>query len=311
MSHAAYHTQQIKTFCRNLGFDYCGVARARRLDADARRLEQWLSRGLHGSMQYMERHFDLRVDPSKLVPGARSVITLLMNYYPAAHQEAGQPKVARYAYGKDYHEVIKKKLQALLGLIKEHIGEVQGRGFVDSAPVLERSWAVLSGLGWVGKNGNLINKKKGSYFFIATLITDLELEYDDPFVRDYCGTCTRCIDACPTNAILPGKTIDGSKCISYFTIELKEQLIPEQYRNQFDNWMFGCDTCQEVCPWNRFAEPHQNEEFSPLPEILHFSSEAWEALTESAFNQIFRHSPLRRTKYKGLLRNLRFLKTSG
>ena len=302
------HTQQIKSFARNLGFSYCGIAQARRLDADAKRLEQWLGKGMQGTMHYMENHFELRIDPTKLVPGARSVITLLLNYFPKEEQEEIAPKIARYAYGKDYHEVIKKKLNTLLLLIKEHIGEVQGRGFVDSAPVLERTWAQRSGLGWVGKNGNLINKQKGSYFFIATLITDLDLEYDDPFVKDFCGTCTRCIDACPTEAILPGKVVDGSKCISYFTIELKEMLIPETMKGQFDNWLFGCDTCQEVCPWNRFAEYTDEKELAPIPEILHFNTRQWEELTEESFKNIFRNSPLKRSKFDGIKRNLKFLK---
>jgi len=308
MSYQQMHTQQIKSFARNLGFSYCGIAQARRLDADAKRLEQWLGKGMQGTMHYMENHFELRIDPTKLVPGARSVITLLLNYFPKEEQEQLAPKVARYAYGKDYHEVIKKKLNTLLLLIKEHIGDVQGRGFVDSAPVLERTWAQRSGLGWVGKNGNLINKQKGSYFFIATLITDLDLHYDDPFVKDFCGTCTRCIDACPTDAILPGKVVDGSKCISYFTIELKEMLIPENMKGQFDNWMFGCDTCQEVCPWNRFAEHTEENELKPIPEILHFNTSQWEELTEENFKNIFRNSPLKRSKFDGIKRNLKFLK---
>jgi epoxyqueuosine reductase len=307
VSYQEFHTQQIKTFARNLGFSYCGIARARRLDADAKRLELWLSKGMQGTMHYMENHFELRIDPTKLVPGAKSVITLLLNYFPEQEQNADAPKVARYAYGKDYHEVIKKKLNSLLLLIKEHIGEVQGRGFVDSAPVLERSWAQRSGLGWVGKNGNLINKQNGSYFFIATLITDLDLQYDDAFVKDFCGTCTRCIDACPTEAILPGKVVDGSKCISYFTIELKEMLIPETMKGKFDNWLFGCDTCQEVCPWNRFAEYTNENELVPIPEILNFSSTQWEELTEENFKNVFRNSPLKRSKYDGIKRNLKFL----
>ncbi len=304
---AAYHTQLIKQFARGLGFTYCGIARARKLDADARRLESWLNKGYQGKMQYMENHFDLRTDPSKLVPGAQSVITLLLNYFPEEQQQEYSPKIARYAWGKDYHDVIRKKLNSLLNLIAEQIGEVQGRGFVDSAPVLERSWALRSGLGWIGKNGNLIHKQAGSYFFIATLITDLPLEYDDPFARDYCGTCTRCIDACPTAAILPGKEIDGSKCISYFTIELKDQLIPEQMKGRFDNWAFGCDTCQEVCPWNRFSQPHNTAEFRPLPQLLNFTTKDWEELTEEQFKVIFKDSPLKRTKFAGIKRNLKFL----
>ena len=307
MSNTDFYTHQIKSFARNLGFSYCGIAHAQRLDGDARRLEQWLSKGMQGSMHYMEKFFEMRIDPSKLVPSAKSVITLLLNYFPEQYQQPDAPRIARYAFGKDYHEVIKKKLNALLGLIKEHIGEVQGRGFVDSAPVLERTWAQRSGLGWVGKNGNLINKQNGSYFFIATLITDLELQYDDPFVKDFCGTCTRCIDACPTDAILPNKVVDGSKCISYFTIELKEKLIPEEWKGKFDNWMFGCDTCQEVCPWNRFADYTNEIEFQPLPAILNFSTKQWEELTEESFKTIFRNSPLKRAKFEGIKKNLKFL----
>ncbi len=307
MSNTHFYTQQIKSFAGNLGFSYCGIARAQRLDADAKRLEQWLNKGMQGSMHYMENFFELRIDPTKLVPGAQSVITLLLNYFPEQSQAPQAPKISRYAFGKDYHEVIKKKLNALLSLIKEHIGEVQGRGFVDSAPVLERTWAQRSGLGWVGKNGNLLTKRTGSYFFICTLITDLALEYDDPFAKDFCGTCTKCIDTCPTEAILPGKVVDGSKCISYFTIELKEKLIPEEMKGRFDNWMFGCDTCQEVCPWNRFSEPTQEIAFTPIPAILNFNSKQWEELTEERFSMIFQHSPLKRSKYEGIKRNLRFI----
>lgn len=302
-----FHTQQIKQFARNLGFQHCGIARAVKLDADARRLENWLQKGYQGSMSYMENHFDLRVDPTKLVPGAKSVITLLLNYYPEQQQVETAPKIARYAFGKDYHHVIRAKLHALLSLIKEHIGEVTGRVFVDSAPVLERAWALRSGLGWIGKNGNLINNKAGSYFFIATLITDLDLVYDDPFVKDYCGTCTKCMEACPTEAILPNKAIDGSRCISYFTIELKDQLIPDSMTGKFDNWMFGCDTCQEVCPWNRFSQPHQEIAFQPIPQLLNLSKKEWEEMTEEQFKLIFKNSPLSRSKYKGIQRNLKFL----
>ena len=298
----------VRSAANRLGFDHCGLARAQRLDEDARRLESWLNKGFQGSMHYMENHFDLRVDPGKLVPGARSVITLLLNYFPAQQQNDKAPQVSKYAYGQDYHDVIRPKLNAFLLELKEKFGEIQGRGFVDSAPVLERSWAQKAGLGWVGKNGNLINKQAGSFFFIATLITDLELEYDAPFAKDYCGTCTRCIDVCPTEAILPGKVIDGSKCISYFTIELKDALIPEAMKGKIDNWMFGCDACQDICPWNRFAKPQQQEAFTPIPEVLHFSSNDWEELTEENFKKIFRDSPLKRAKYAGIRRNLRFLK---
>ncbi len=292
-----------------LGFDYCGFAAAKPLDEDARRLEQWLSKGMQGTMQYMENHFDLRIDPTKLFPGAKTVITLLFNYFPSEKQNEQAPKIAKYAYGEDYHDIIRKKLKLLLQNIKNEIGDIQGRGFVDSAPVLERSWALQSGLGWIGKNGNLINKKSGSFFFIATLITDLKIEPDPPFLKDYCGTCTACIDHCPTDAILPNKVIDASRCISYFTIELKEALIPENYKGQFEDWMFGCDICQDVCPWNRFSKPHHSSELKPIPEILNLSNAEWEAMTEESFNRIFNDSPLKRTQFKGIKRNIRFLRS--
>jgi len=277
------------------------------LDDDARRLEDWLKKGHHGSMQYMENHFDLRIDPTRLVPGAKSVITLLLNYYPSKTQTAGIPRIAKYAYGKDYHEVIRAKLNDLMKLIKINIGDINGRGFVDSAPVLERTWAQRSGLGWIGKNGNLINKQGGSFFFIATLITDLELDYDAPAAKDYCGTCTKCIDACPTDAIADAKVIDGSKCISYFTIELKDQLIPAAMKDKFANWMFGCDICQDVCPWNRFSTATREPSFQPLAEILSFSLKDWEDLTEESFKKVFRDSALKRSKFSGIKRNLRFI----
>ena len=304
------HTLFVKKTAARLGFSYCGITRAHKLDEDAARLEKWLQKGMHGSMQYMENYFDLRIDPAKLVPGARSVITLLLNYYPSQRQQPGAPGISKYAYGQDYHEVIRVKLNQLIALMQEEIGEIHGRGFVDSAPVLERTWAQKSGLGWIGKNGNLITKQSGSFYFIATLITDLELEYDDPFVKDYCGTCTKCIDACPTEAILPDKVIDGSKCISYFTIELKEMIIPGEMKGRFDNWMFGCDTCQDVCPWNRFSKPHSETSFSPIPEILNLATKEWEMMTEESFKTIFKHSPLRRTKWKGIQRNLKFISGS-
>ena len=300
-------TQFIKKTAQSLGFEHCGIARAMPLEEDARRLEQWLKKGYQGTMQYMENHFDLRVDPTKLVPGAKSVITLLQNYYPEARQKADTPGISKYAFGKDYHEVIRARLKNFLQEIKVKIGDIQGRGFVDSAPVLERTWAQKSGLGWVGKNGNLINKQSGSFYFIATLITDLELEYDDPFAKDYCGSCTKCIDACPTDAILPDKVIDGSRCISYFTIELKEMLIPDNMKGQFDNWAFGCDTCQDVCPWNRFSKPHQEPAFQPIPAILDLSTQDWLDMTAESFKQLFRDSPLKRAKYEGIQRNLRFI----
>lgn len=303
------NTRFIKQQAAGLGFHYCGIAKAVQLEDDARRLESWLQQGLQGNMQYMENYFELRTDPRKLVPGARSVITLLLNYFPAAQQQVSAPKISKYAYGKDYHEVIREKLNQLIHLIKENIGDIQGRGFVDSAPVLERSWAVRSGAGWIGKNGNLINKQQGSYFFIATLITDLDLIYDDAFAKDYCGTCSKCIEACPTGAIKANKVIDGSRCISYFTIELKDALIPDTMKDKFDHWMFGCDICQDVCPWNRFSKPTTEIAFKPIPEILNLSTEEWENLGEEAFKKIFKTSPLKRSKYKGIQRNLHFIKT--
>ena len=301
------HTSLIKKWSTGLGFDHCGIARAVPLDEDAQRLEAWLHQGMQGTMQYMENHFDLRIDPTRLVPGARSVITLLMNYFPGREQQADAPRVAKYAFGQDYHEVIRSRLKDLLRKIREEIGEVEGRGFVDSAPVLERSWAVRSGLGWIGKNGNLLHKQSGSFFFIATLIVDLELEYDVAFAGDYCGTCRKCIDACPTEAITPDKVVDGSKCISYFTIELKEQLIPENMKGRFDDWLFGCDVCQDVCPWNRFARPTGVQAFTPIPAILNFRTEDWEELTEESFKEIFRHSALKRAHWSGIRRNLHFI----
>ena len=301
------HTSLVKKTAMMLGFDYCGIAKVQPLDEDAKRLEQWLNKGMHGTMQYMERFFELRIDPKKLVPGAKSVISLLMNYFPAEKQNDFTPKISKYAYGKDYHEVIREKLKSFLHTITEKIGQVNGRGFVDSAPVLERSCAERSGLGWIGKNGNLITKNNGSFYFIATLITDLDLEYDDPFVKDYCGTCTKCIDNCPTDAILPDKVVDGSKCISYFTIELKDQLIPDEMKGKFDNWMFGCDTCQDVCPWNRFSKANTETSFTPIPEVLNFSTKEWEEMSEEAFKEIFHDSALTRPKYQGIKRNLKFI----
>lgn len=303
------YTTTVKNIATQCGFDYCGIAKAVPLDEDARRLETWLNQGMNGNMRYMENHFDLRVNPQKLVPGAESVITLLLNYFPDQSPPAGAPKISRYAWGNDYHEVIRERLNLFLQQMRDRIGEVQGRGFVDSAPVLERTWAQRSGLGWVGKNGNLITRKSGSFFFIATLVVDLKLEYDDPFAKDYCGTCRKCIDACPTDAIGENKVINGSKCISYFTIELKDMLIPDAMKGKFDDWMFGCDICQEVCPWNRFSSPTRETAFEPIPEILNFTIQDWEALTEESFKKIFRRSPLKRSKFNGIKRNLKFLQS--
>ncbi|MFZ4058855.1 MAG: tRNA epoxyqueuosine(34) reductase QueG [Ferruginibacter sp.] len=309
MSKLENHTAIVKQTAQALGFEFCGIARAVKLEDDARRLEQWLNKGMHGTMQYMENYFDLRIDPTKLVPGAKSVITLLLNYYPEAQQQIESPKIARYAFGKDYHDVIRAKLHAFIAQLKSSIGDIDGRGFVDSAPVLERTWAQKTGLGWIGKNGNLINKNSGSYFFIATLITDIELLYDTPLAKDYCGSCTKCIDLCPTDAILPNKVIDGSKCIAYFTIELKDALIPENMKGQFNQWMFGCDVCQEVCPWNRFAAPTKEIAFQPIPAVLDFTVNEWMELTEESFKRIFKDSPIKRSKWTGIRRNLRFIQS--
>ena len=310
MSQPEKNTLFIKQLAAKLGFDYCGIAKAELLSDDAKRLESWLNKGMHGSMQYMENHFDMRIDPRKLVPDAKSVITLLLNYLPEQEQKITSPKIAKYAFGNDYHQVIREKLKSFLEEIKLAVGEVNGRGFVDSAPVLERSWAQKTGLGWIGKNGNLINKQSGSFFFIATLIVDLDLEYDNAYTKDYCGTCTKCIDNCPTEAILPDKVVDGSKCISYFTIELKDALIPDGMKGKFDNWMFGCDVCQDVCPWNRFAKTTNEIKFTTIPAILNFTNNDWEELTEENFKLIFNNSPLKRSKFAGIKRNLTFIKRS-
>lgn len=304
----AKHTQLIRTEAQRLGFSFVGIAKARQLDEEARRLEEWLGMGNHGEMGYMANHFEKRIDPTKLVPGARSVIVLMHNYFPKEEQKDPEgPKLARYAYGEDYHFTIKRKLKELLSFIREEIGEVDGRCFVDSAPVMERDWARHAGVGWTGKNTLLIHPKAGSYFFLAELILDLELEPDDP-IRDHCGTCRRCIDACPTDAISPeGYVMDGSKCISYLTIELKNA-IPEAFRGKMENWMFGCDICQEVCPWNRFSKPHSEPAFEPKEGLLEMSKSDWEEITEEVFREIFRRSAVKRTKFKGLKRNLEFLK---
>jgi len=301
------HTRFIKETALSLGFTHCGIAKAAPLDEDARRLEKWLHAGMQGSMQYLENHFDLRVDPTKLVPGAKSVITLTQNYFTPKKQPADSPKISTYAYGTDYHFVIKEKLNKLLEAIQQKAGDIVGRGFVDSAPVLERTWAQKSGAGWIGKNGNLISKKDGSFFFIATLIVDLPLIYDDPFAKDFCGSCTKCIDACPTDAILPDKTIAGNKCISYFTIELKDAIIPSEMKGKFDNWMFGCDTCQDVCPWNRFSKQHVEPGFTANTAIETFGTNEWNNLTKEGFKTVFKNSPLQRSKFEGITRNLEFI----
>ena len=306
MSNLQRNTALIKAEAQRLGFMSCGISRAGFLEEEAPRLEQWLQEGRHGKMQYMENHFDKRLDPTKLVEGSKSVISLLLNYYPEKIQGPDTFKISKYAYGTDYHFVIKDKLKQLMEFIREEIGEVDGRAFTDSAPVLDKAWAAKSGLGWRGKNSNLISKKAGSFFFIAELIVDLELEYDTP-VTDHCGSCRACIDACPTQAIVEPYRVDGSKCISYFTIELKEEL-PSDVKGKFDDWMFGCDICQDVCPWNRFSTPHNEPLFNPSPEILDFNKKDWEEITEEVFQKVFRKSAVKRTKYSGLTRNLKFLK---
>lgn len=300
-------TVLIKALAHELGFAHIGIARAEMMEPEARRLEAWLNKDYHGKMTYMENHFEKRVDPTKLVPGAKSVVTLLYNYFPEkTQQDESSPKIAKYAYGRDYHFILKDKLKTFLKKINESIGEVNGRCFVDSAPVLERDWARRSGLGWIGKNTLLIHPKKGSYFFLAELIIDLELEVDAP-IKDFCGTCTRCIDACPTEAISPqGYILDGSKCISYLTIELKES-IPKSFEGKMDDWMFGCDICQDVCPWNRFSEPHSEPGFEPHPDLLSMSEKDWIELTREVFQKVFKKSAVKRTKFEGLKRNINFL----
>ena len=285
----------------------CGISKAQFLEEEAPRLESWLNNKMHGEMQYMENYFDKRLDPTKLVEGSKSVISLLLNYYPKDFQKEGTYKLSKYAYGTDYHFVIKDKLKDLLQFIQREIGEIDGRAFVDSAPVLDKAWAARSGLGWIGKNSNLLTKQVGSFYFIAELIVDLELEYDSP-VTDHCGSCTACIDACPTQAIVEPYKVDGSKCISYFTIELKEEL-PSHVSDKFNDWMFGCDICQDVCPWNKFSKSHNEPLFDPHPDLLQFDKKDWEEITRETFNEIFRKSAVKRTKFEGLQRNIRFLKT--
>ncbi|WP_335965578.1 tRNA epoxyqueuosine(34) reductase QueG [Galbibacter sp. PAP.153] len=301
------YTQLIKAEAKRLGFLSCGISKADFLGEEAPRLEKWLHNNMHGEMHYMENHFDKRLDPRKLVEGSKSVISLLLNYFPAETQkDPNAPKISKYAYGTDYHFVIKDKLKQLLQFMQEEIGEVGGRAFVDSAPVLDKAWAAKSGLGWIGKNSNLLSKQVGSFFFIAELIVDIELEYDMP-VTDHCGSCTACIDACPTEAITEPYVVDGSKCISYFTIELKDQ-IPNEFSGKLDNWMFGCDVCQDVCPWNRFSKPHNEPLFKPHPELLSMTKKDWEEITQEVFSGIFKKSAVKRTKFSGLKRNLEFLK---
>lgn len=301
------HTTLIKAKAAALGFDFCGVSRAEFLADEAPRLEAWLKQNRHGQMAYMANHFDKRLDPRLLVDGAKSVVTVLLNYYPEKTLPEGPDdyKLSKYAYGEDYHFVLKDKLKDLIAFIHDEIGEVNGRAFVDSAPVMDKVWAKRSGAGWVGKHTNVINRQMGSFFFIGELILDIDLEPDGP-IADYCGTCTRCIDACPTDAIVEPYVVDGSKCISYFTIELKEA-IPADVRGQFDNWVFGCDICQDVCPWNRFARAHQTPAFSPNLSLQTWSKQDWEEISEEVFREVFRRSAVKRTKLEGLKRNIEFV----
>lgn len=296
----------MKREAARLGFDFCGISKAEFLKDEAPRLEKWLKENKHGEMKYMENYFDKRLDPTLLVDGARSVISLMYNYYPSQKQNADAPKISKYAFGNDYHEVIKEKLTVFLNTLKEQIGDINGRAFVDSAPVLEKAWAAKSGLGWVGKNANLISKSHGSFYFLAELIVDVEMEYDGP-IKDYCGTCTKCIDACPTQAIVEPYVVDGSKCISYLTIELKEN-IPADFKGKMDNWVFGCDVCQDVCPWNSFSTPHHEPLFNDNRNLLSWTENEWQELTEETFKIVFKQSAVKRTKYFGLLRNLRYIR---
>ena len=300
------YTQLIKSEAKRLGFLSCGISKAEFLEVEAPRLEKWLNNNMHGQMSYMQNHFDKRLDPTLLVDDAKSVISLLLNYYPEQKQSDQSYKLSKYAYGKDYHEVIKSKLKELTHYIQTEIGAVSGRAFVDSAPVLDKAWAAKSGLGWIGKHSNLLTQKVGSFYFIAELIIDLDLEYD-AIVSDHCGTCTACIDACPTQAITEPYVVDGSKCISYFTIELKDQL-PNTMKGQFDDWMFGCDLCQDVCPWNKFSKPHSEPLFNPHPELLDMTKKDWDEITEDVFQKVFQKSAVKRTKFSGLQRNIDFLK---
>lgn len=305
-SQKSKNTTLIKAEAARLGFLSCGISKAEFLEEEAPRLEEYLQKERQGKMSFLENYFDKRLDPTKLVEGSKSVISLLLNYYPEEKQREDTYKISKYAYGTDYHFVIKDKLKDLLRFIQQEIGEVEGRAFVDSAPVMDKAWAAKAGLGWVGKHTLLLSKQKGSFFFVAELILDLELEYDTP-VTDHCGSCTACIDACPTNAIVEPYKVNGSKCISYFTIELKEEL-PQEMKGKFEDWAFGCDICQDVCPWNRFSKPHNEPLFNPHPELLSMSKKDWEEITEETFRQVFKKSAVKRTKYSGLTRNISFLK---
>ena len=307
MKNKKHYTELIKNEAKRLGFISCGISRAEFLEDEAPRLEKWLKMKMNGEMKYMENYFEKRLDPTKLVDDAKSIISLTYNYYPEDLQNKEAPKVSKYAYGMDYHYVIKEKLNFFLTFIKDKIGNVHGRAFVDSAPILEKAWAAKSGIGWVGKNSNLITKQVGSFYFLAELIVDLDLDYDT-IESDHCGQCTACIDSCPTEAITEPYVVDGSKCISYFTIELKEN-IPQEFKGKFDDWVFGCDVCQDVCPWNKFSKPHKEPLFQSSSELMKMSRDEWNEITEETFNKIFKNSAVKRTGYKGLTRNLNFIKS--
>lgn len=299
-------TTKIKSEANRLGFTFCGISKAEFLENEAPHLENWLNQNRHGKMQYMENYFDKRLNPTLLVEGSKSVISLMYNYYPSHQQREDSYKISKYAYGEDYHHVIKDKLKELVQFITDEVGEINARIFTDSAPILERAWAKKSGLGWIGKNSMLINPKKGSFYFLAEIILDVEFDYDTP-IKDYCGSCNACAEACPTEAILPNKVVDGSKCISYFTIELKDEILPNEVKGKFNDWMFGCDICQDVCPWNRFSTPTNESLFSPHPKLLNYSKKEWTELTADIFNEIFKKSAVKRTKFEGLKRNIKFL----
>ena len=307
MKNKEHYTELIKNEAKRLGFISCGISRAEFLEDEAPRLEKWLKMKMNGEMKYMENYFEKRLDPTKLVDDAKSIISLSYNYFPEDLQNKEAPKVSKYAYGMDYHYVIKEKLIFFLTFIKDKIGDVHGRAFVDSAPILEKAWAAKSGIGWVGKNSNLITKQVGSFYFLAELIVDLDLDYDR-IESDHCGECTACIDSCPTEAIAQPYVVDGSKCISYFTIELKEN-IPKEFKGKFDDWVFGCDICQDVCPWNKFSKSHKEPLFKTNSELTKMSRDEWNEITEETFNKIFKNSALKRTGYKGLTRNLNFIKS--
>ncbi len=290
-----------------LGFSSCGISKAQKLEQDAQRLEHYLQNGYQGKMSYLENHFELRIDPRLLVPGAKSVVSLLYNYFPKQKQKEGLPQISKYAYGEDYHVVIREKLKNLFYRLEEKVGMIEGRVFVDSAPILEKTWAAKSGLGWIGKHSNFVTRQQGSFFFLAEIILDLELEYDSP-VSDFCGTCTRCIDACPTEAILPNKVLDASKCISYLTIELRDA-IPEQFNGTSNGWVFGCDICQDVCPWNRFSKTHNEPRFLINELMMNKTDNDWSEMSEEVFKELYHHSPIKRTRLEGMKRNVRWYKS--